>query len=146
MRSHFLWINRVVSWDAIYSWLRCYENAEMTTKDLEYYVNNTTTAGFETIDSNFERNATVGSVQFSRSVVSDSLWHESQHARPPCPSPSPEFTQTHVHRVGDATQPSHPLSSPFPPVKYYQPNSMLQKSCSWREELTHVANLTVALF
>ena len=29
------------------------------------------------------------SVQFSRSVVSDSLWpHESQHARPPCPSPS----------------------------------------------------------
>ena len=64
------------------------------------------------------------SVQFSRSVVSDSLWHESQHARPPCPSPSPEFTQTHVHRVGDATQPSHPLSSPFPPVKYYQPNSI----------------------
>ena len=30
------------------------------------------------------------SVQFSCSVVSDSLWpHESQHARPPCPSPSP---------------------------------------------------------
>ena len=30
------------------------------------------------------------SVQFSRSVVSDSLQpHESQHARPPCPSPSP---------------------------------------------------------
>ena len=26
----------------------------------------------------------------------------------------PEFTQTHVHRVGDATQPSHPLSSPSP--------------------------------
>ena len=27
--------------------------------------------------------------QFSRSVVSDSLWpHESQHARPPCPSPT----------------------------------------------------------
>ena len=28
----------------------------------------------------------------------------------------PEFTQTHVHRVGDAIQPSHPLSSPSPPV------------------------------
>ena len=27
----------------------------------------------------------------------------------------PEFTQTHAHRVGDATQPSHPLSSPSPP-------------------------------
>ena len=30
------------------------------------------------------------SVQFSRSVMSDSLWpHESQQARPPCPSPAP---------------------------------------------------------
>ena len=28
----------------------------------------------------------------------------------------PEFTQTHVHWVGDAVQPSHPLSSPFPPA------------------------------
>ena len=28
----------------------------------------------------------------------------------------PEFTQTDVHRVGDAIQPSHPLSSPFPPA------------------------------
>ena len=27
-----------------------------------------------------------------------------------------EFTQTHVHWVGDAIQPSHPLSSPFPPT------------------------------
>ena len=42
------------------------------------------------------------SVQISRSVVSDSLRpHELQHARPPCPSPTPGFTQTHVHRVGD---------------------------------------------
>ena len=30
------------------------------------------------------------SVHFSRSVLSDSLWpHESQHTRPPCPSPTP---------------------------------------------------------
>ena len=28
----------------------------------------------------------------------------------------PEFTQTHVHRVSDAIQPSHPLSSPSPPT------------------------------
>ena len=27
-----------------------------------------------------------------------------------------EFTQAHVHRVGDAIQPSHPLSSPSPPT------------------------------
>ena len=29
-----------------------------------------------------------------------------------------EFTQPHVHWVGDAIQPSHPLSSPFPPTFY----------------------------
>ena len=59
----------------------------------------------------------ISSVQFSRSVVSDS-WrpHESKHTRPHCPSPTLEFTQTHVHRVGDAIQPSHPLSSPSPPA------------------------------
>ena len=28
----------------------------------------------------------------------------------------PVFTQTHVHRVSDAIQPSHPLSSPSPPA------------------------------
>ena len=40
------------------------------------------------------------SVQISHSVVSDSLWpHASQHARPPCPSPTPR-----VHSN------SHPLS------------------------------------
>ena len=36
------------------------------------------------------RHISVHSVQFSHSVVSDSLWpHESKHARPPCPSPTP---------------------------------------------------------
>ena len=49
--------------------------------------------------------------------MSDSLRpHELQHARPPCPSQLLEFTQTHVHRVGDAIQLSHPLSSPSPPA------------------------------
>ena len=34
----------------------------------------------------------VVSVQYSHSVMSDSLWpHESQHARPPCPSPTPRI-------------------------------------------------------
>ena len=28
----------------------------------------------------------------------------------------PDFTQTHIHQVGDAIQPSHPLSSPSPPA------------------------------
>ena len=55
------------------------------------------------------------SVQFSHLVMSDSLWpHGLQHARLPCPSPTLELAQTHVHQIGDAIQPSHPLSSPSP--------------------------------
>ena len=54
-------------------------------------------------------------LQFSHSVMSDSLWpHEPQHASLPVHHQLPESTQTHVHCVGDAIQPSHPLSSPSP--------------------------------
>ena len=38
----------------------------------------------------------------------------------------PEFTQTHVHRVSDAIQPSHPRSSPSPPA----PNPSQHQSLS----------------
>ena len=49
--------------------------------------------------------------------MSDSLQrHELQHARPPCPSATPGVDSTHAHRVGDAIQPPHPLSSPSPPA------------------------------
>ena len=37
----------------------------------------------------------------------------------------PEFTQTHVHRVSDAIQPSHPLSSPSPPAFNFSQNQGL---------------------
>ena len=44
-----------------------------------------------TFPEGYQRRLSPGSsVQFSRSVMSDSLWpHELQHARPPCPSPTP---------------------------------------------------------
>ena len=42
--------------------------------------------------------------------------HGLQHARLPCSSPYPGFSQTHVHWVNDTIQPSHPLSSPSPPA------------------------------
>ena len=53
-------------------------------------------------------------VQFGCSVVSDSLW---PHGLPGLPvhRQLPQFTQIHVRWVGDAIQPSHPLSSPSPP-------------------------------
>ena len=36
-----------------------------------------------------------------------------------------EFTQTHVHWVGDAIQPSHPLSSPSPPAPNFSQHQSL---------------------
>ena len=60
----------------------------------------------------------IHSVQFSHSFMPDSLQpHELQHARPPCPSPSPGIYLIHVHRLGDTFQPSHPLLSPSPPAR-----------------------------
>ena len=57
------------------------------------------------------------SVQFGHSVVSDSLWpHRLQHARPPCPSPSPGVYPDLCPLSRDAIQISHPLSSPSPPA------------------------------
>ena len=38
----------------------------------------------------------------------------------------PEFTQTHVHWVGDAIQPSHPLSSPSPAFNLSQHQGLFQ--------------------
>ena len=57
------------------------------------------------------------SVQFSRSVMSDSLWpHGCSTADFSVYHQLLELAQTPVHRVGDAIQPSHPLSSPYPPA------------------------------
>ena len=50
----------------------------------------------------------------------------------------PEFTQTHVHRVSDAIQPSHPLSSPSPPA----PNPSQHQSLSqWVNSSHEVAKV-----
>ena len=59
----------------------------------------------------------VSSVQSSHSVVSDSLRpHGFSTPGFPVHHQLLELTQTHVHQVGDALQPSHPLPSPSPPA------------------------------
>ena len=50
----------------------------------------------------------------------------------------PEFTQTHVHRVGDAIQPSHPLSSPSSPAPT---PSQHQSLFQWVNSLHEVAKV-----
>ena len=57
------------------------------------------------------------SVQFSRSsclILCDPM--DCSTPGLPVHHQLSELTQTHVHRVGDAIQPSHPLSSPLPPT------------------------------
>ena len=57
---------------------------------------------------------------------------------PPVYHQLPEFTQTHAHRVGDAIQSSHPLSSPSPPA----PNpSQHQGLFQWVNSLHQVATV-----
>ena len=70
------------------------------------------------------------SVQFSRSVVSDSLCDSTDCSTPGLPihHQLPEFTQTHVHWISDAIPPSHPVIpfsshlQSFPEIGYFQMN------------------------
>ena len=68
------------------------------------------------------------SVQFSHSVVSDSLRsHGLQHTRLPVHYQLRELAQTHVHRVGDAIQPSSLLLLPsiFLSIRVFSNESVL---------------------
>ena len=58
----------------------------------------------------------LSSVQFSQSCLT--FCDPMDYSTPGLPvhHQLPEFTQPHVHRVRDAIQPSHPLSSPSPPA------------------------------
>ena len=49
-----------------------------------------------------------------------------------------EITQTHVNRVGDAIQPSHPLSSPSPPALNLSQHQGLLKSVSSSHQVAKV--------
>ena len=73
----------------------------------------------------------ISSVQL---LVSNSLQpHESQHTRPPLSHHQlPGFIQTHVHRVGDAIQPTHPLLSPSPPAPNPSQNQGLSNESTLR--------------
>ena len=79
------------------------------------------------------------SVQFSSVAQScPTLCDPMNHSTPDLPvhHQLPEFTQIHVHRVSDAIQPSHPLSSPDPPA----PNpSQHQSLFQWVNSLHEVA-------
>ena len=78
-------------------------------------------------------------VQFSRSVMFDSLQpQELPHTRLPCPYQLPEFIQTHVHWIGDAIQPSHPLSSLSPPALNLSQHQGLFQSVNFLHQVAKV--------
>ena len=93
----------------------------------------------ETFLFSFSQFSVSPSVQFSCSVVSNSLRpHESQTPGLPVRHQLPELTQTHMHRVSDAIQPSHPLLSPSPPApKPSQHQSLFQ----WVNSLHEMAKV-----
>ena len=74
-------------------------------------------------------------VQFSLSVVSDSLRpHGRQHARLPCPSPTPGAYSNSCPLSRDAIQPSHPLLSPSPPTfNLSQHQGLFKWVSSWHQ-------------
>ena len=81
----------------------------------------------------------LGSVQFSCSVMSNSLWpHGLQHTRPPCPSRTPSLLKLKSIESSDATQPSHPLSFPSPPAFYLSQHQGLFKWVSSSHQVAKV--------
>jgi len=71
------------------------------------------------VNKHMKRCSTSLIIQFSSVTQScPTLCDPMNHSMPSLPvhHQLPEFTQTHVHRVSDAIQPSHPLASPSPPA------------------------------
>ena len=56
----------------------------------------------------------------------------------------PEFTQTHVHRVGDAIQPSHPLSPPSPPAVSLSQHQGLFQGVSFSHQVAKVLGVSAS--
>ena len=86
----------------------------------------------------------LSSVQFSSLAQScPTLCDPMNHSTPGLPvhHQLPEFTQTHVHRVGDAIQPSHPLSSPSPPASNPSQHQSLFQWVSSSQQVVKVLEL-----
>ena len=90
-------------------------------------------------NQNSEHRVQWNSVQFSRSFMSNSLHpHDCSTLGLPVHHQLPESTQTHVHWVGDAIQPSHPLSSLSPPALNLSQHQSLFKWVSSSHQVAKV--------
>ena len=100
-------------------WVFLTKLSDLTKDSLEYWWSLWGTFEIPKINFRKTQNWTISSVQFSSVTQSCPTLFDSMN----CSMPGlpvhhqlPEFTETHIHRVSDAIQPSHPLSSPSPPA------------------------------
>ena len=109
-------------------------NSRLINRDLHYLL-------FFCLNTVLNFNISKCSVQFISFAQScPTLCNPMNRSRPGLPvhHQLPEFTQTHVHQVSDAIQPSHPLLSPSPPA----PNpSQHQSLFQWVNSSHEVAKL-----
>ena len=83
----------------------------------------------------FQKNQ-FSSVPQSCSTLCDPMNHSTSGL--PVHHQLPEFTQTDVHRVGDAIQSSHPLSFPSPPAPNPSQNQSIFQRVSFSHEVAKV--------
>ena len=63
---------------------------------------------------------------------------------PPIHHQLPEFTQSRIHRVSDAIQPSHPLSSPSPPAPNPSQHQRLLRTAPWWGSASEAQNTSAS--
>ena len=88
------------------------------------------------------------SVQFSSVAQSCQTLCDPMNRRMPglpVHQPNPGFTKNHVHQVGDAIQPSHPLSSPSPPALNLSQHQGLFKWVSSSNEVAKYWNFSFSI-
>ena len=91
--------------------------------------------------SSFPKLVLISSVQFSSVAQSCPTLHDPMNHSTsglPVHHQLPESTQTHVHWVSDAIQPSHPLSSPSPPALNLSQHQGLFKRVSSSHQVAKV--------
>ena len=119
LSNHLIFYNPLLLLSSLFPSIRVFSNESALLIHTTVYLNDPPTIGYSGC---FQFVIMINIVMMIVSVIVQSLSCVKLCDPMDCSTPGfsvlhlPEFTQTHVHRVGDAIQPSHPLSSPSPPA------------------------------
>ena len=128
---------------ALKNWVKTVLRWRQLTRCLSFPIKTCVLKAFSLTRKQYYWIAMITSVQFSSVAQScPTLWDPVNHRTPGLPVHHQllESTQTHVHWVGDAIQPSHLLSSPSPPALNFSQHQGLFK---WVSSLHQVAKVLV---